>query len=587
LYTDGVKKTTKGAFPMMTIPRPEHPQPQFQRNSWQNLNGPWQFCFDFGNSGLDQKYYESGPFDRDILVPFCPESELSGIQYTDFMSAVWYQRTIELTAEQLRQTVRLHFGAVDYECQVFINGQFAGQHLGGYASFHFDITAFLTVGENKVTVYAKDEPRSGQQPTGKQSKLYASHGCDYTRTTGIWQTVWLEFLPEAHLESVKYYPNVADRRVTLFAKTQGVGKLTATISYQGRECGKKTVTVTTGTATLDISLTETHLWETGHGRLYDVVLTFNHDQVMSYFGLREVQMEGYVFKLNGKSVFQRLVLDQGFYPDGIYTAPTDEALKQDIELSLAAGFNGARLHEKAFEPRFLYHCDQAGYLVWGEMANWGLDYSRYQALPNFIPEWQEIIARDFNHPAIVTWCPFNESWDYAGRPQRPEMLAMLYHITKQLDETRPVVDTSGNYHVLTDIYDVHDYAQDPTVFKEHFTPGAHANGEFYDEHHARQQYTQGLPYCVSEYGGIKWDTTQDTSDSWGYGEGPKTEQEFLERYRGLTDVLLQHEKMFGFCYTQLYDVEQEKNGLYTYNRTPKFEMTLIKQINQQKARIEE
>lgn len=572
---------------MTAIPRPEHPQPQFVRQNWQNLNGPWQFAFDFGASGLDRKFYEEGPFDHTITVPFCPESKLSGIEYTDFMNAVWYQRLIEITEEQLAETVYLHFGAVDYACQVFVNGQLVGKHRGGYAAFSFDITNFLQAGQNKLTVYAQDQPRSGRQPVGKQSRFYYSRGCDYTRTTGIWQTVWLEFVPKTHIESVRYYPNTAESRVTLLIKTNGAGTLQADISYKGRPCGSKSVVITNGTALLDIPLSETQLWEVGCGRLYDVALTFGLDRVDSYFGLREVQLEGYQFKLNGRSVFQRLVLDQGFYPEGIYTAPTDEDLKKDIQLSLDAGFNGARLHEKAFEPRFLYHCDQAGYLVWGEMANWGIDFSNYSAIADFIPEWQELLQRDFNHPAIVTWCPFNETWDYESRPQRPELLELLYHVTKQFDPTRPCIDTSGNYHVLTDIYDVHDYAQDPAVFKEHFTGENHPNGEFWDEHDARQTYTPGLPFCCSEYGGIKWDQTTESQNSWGYGEAPKSEAEFIARYRGLTNVLLQHEKMFSFCYTQLYDVEQEKNGLYYYDRTPKFDMAAFKAINQQKAAIED
>ncbi|MGM0125304.1 hypothetical protein IGI37_002702 [Enterococcus sp. AZ194] len=570
---------------MNNIPRQEHPQPQWQRKNWENLNGTWAFAFDFGKTGLERGWQTKASFDQEILVPFCPESKLSGIEYTDFMPAVWYKRTIQISKEQLQGEIRLHFGAVDYSSQVFINGQLVGTHLGGYSSFSFDISTFVTVGENTLTVYVEDDNRTGRQAKGKQSSLYYSHGCDYTRTTGIWQTVWLEFLPKVSIQEAKFYPNVSEGSVTIEATVSGRDELKAAVYYEGALCGE-TNSVISSHGFLTIALSEIHLWEVGCGRLYDVVLTYGEDVVKSYFGLREVVLEDNKFLLNGQPVFQRFVLDQGFYPEGIYTATDDEMLKRDIQLSLDAGFNGARLHEKAFEPRFLYHCDKAGYMVWGEMANWGLDISSYSAMADFLPEWTSLVARDFNHPAIITWCPFNESWDYENRRQKPELLEMIYHTTKGMDKTRPCIDTSGNYHVITDIYDVHDYAQDVQVFTEHFTGEKQKNGVFWDEHDARQQYN-GEPFCVSEYGGIKWDPTEQSGDSWGYGEEPKTEEEFFERYRGLTEVLLNHPKIFGFCYTQLYDVEQEKNGLYYYDRTPKFDMQKFKEINQQKAKIEE
>lgn len=607
----------------ITQPRPEHPQPQFQRKNWQNLNGPWRFAFDFGRSGRNRKWQEvtattpalekqgllenenlfenwgSAPhgnlFTQEIIVPFCPESKLSGLNYQDFIPACWYQREIQVTENQLLVDeaghlgkIRLHFGAVDYFCEVFVNGVSVGTHQGGYASFYFDIEEQLLPGTNTLTVYVEDDPRSGLQPGGKQSRFFYSRGCDYTRTTGIWQTVWLEFFPAEFIENFRFFPNVAESSVTVEVKTGGLEmkELTATVFYEGRKMGRVQSQLTTPFTTLQIPLAEKHLWELGAGRLYDVELTYGNDVVKSYFGLREVSFSGYKFLLNGQAVFQRTVLDQGFYPDGIYTAPSDEALKQDIELSLACGFNGARLHEKAFEPRFLYHADQAGYLVWGEMANWGLDLSKYEAIVHFLPEWQELIARDFNHPAIVTWCPMNETWDVEGHPQRNEILELVYRTTKQFDPTRPVVDTSGNYHVISDFYDLHDYCQDPKVFQEHFTGTLQKNGEFWDEHAARQTYRPNMPFCVSEYGGIKWDPESDPASAWGYGDAPKTEEEFFTRYQGLTEVLLHHPKIFGFCYTQLYDVEQEKNGLYTYERKPKFDVTRFKKINGQKAAIE-
>jgi hypothetical protein len=289
--------------------------------------------------------------------------------------------------------------------------------------------------------------------------------------------------------------------------------------------------------------------------------------------------------LNNKPVYQRLVLDQGFYPTGIYTAPTDEDLRNDIEISMGLGFNGARLHEKVFEARFLYWADKLGYLVWGEHANWGLNITTPMGLERFLPEWIEVLERDYNHPSIVGWCPFNETWDLNGTKQDDNILKLVYQATKAIDKTRPVIDTSGNFHVITDIFDVHDYDQNPETFSQRYE-GLKTGEDVYVSFPQRQKY-DGQPYFVSEYGGIWWNPGQTDQNSWGYGNRPKSEEEFIKRYKGLTETLLQHPKMCAFCYTQLYDVEQEVNGLYTYDRKPKFDPEIIKAVNSQKAAIEE
>jgi beta-galactosidase/beta-glucuronidase len=571
---------------MQNIPRPEHPFPQMERKNWINLNGEWQFEFDFGKSGRERKVQSQQSLKDKITVPFCPESELSGVNYKDFIPAVWYKKVIEITAEQLKGRTLLHFGAVDYECHVYVNGKEAGMHKGGYVSFCMEITDFIVEGTNDITVYAEDDNRSGLQPRGKQCDKFYSVGCDYTRTTGIWQTVWLEFVPKQYIKNVKYYPNVTDGLLYISGSVVGSGTFTAVASYNGHKCGEVTAEVAYGNISATLKLTELHLWEIGEGNLYDLELTFEDDSVNSYFGLRELKMEGMKFILNGKSVFQRLILDQGFYPDGIYTAPTEAALIKDIQLSLDMGFNGARLHQKVFEPRFLYHCDKMGYIIWGEQGNWGVDHSNLASLYSFLPEWIEIVERDFNHPAIVGWCPFNETWDYEGRRQINDLLRIVYQTTKQLDTTRPCIDTSGNYHVVTDIFDLHNYAQDVNKFKD-FYEDFKTGGELKDEQAHRQTYTKGLPVFISEYGGIKWDPKSSYEGGWGYGEAPKTEEEFLTRYEGLTTTLLDNPNIFAFCYTQLYDIEQEVNGLYDYNRNPKFDPSIIKAINTKKAAIED
>lgn len=568
----------------MTIPRSEHPDPQFQRKNWLNLNGEWDFEFDFGNSGLRAGVLEKDEWSRKINVPFCPESKLSGIEYTDFIAAVWYRKSVTVTEAQLEGRVLIHFGAVDYETYLYVNGEEAGYHKGGYTSFTFDITEFLTAGENVIAVNARDDVRDPLVPRGKQSELYNSHGCDYTRTTGIWQTVWLEFVPKAYVKSFKLFPDTVNATLGVSAVVEGEGAFKAEAFYDGRLVGSFEKTAA-GFVSGDIKLSETHLWEVGCGRLYDLKITFGGDEISSYFGLRDIRIDGYKVLINGKSVFQRLVLDQGFYADGIYTAPSDEALEKDIRLSLAVGFNGARLHQKVFEPRFLYHCDRLGYIVWGEFGNWGLDYSRDGALEAMLPQWCESVARDFNHPAIVGWCPFNETWDRDGRKQNDELLRIIYRVTKQLDETRPCIDTSGNFHVETDIFDVHDYEQKVEIFKGNYDR-LMTEGVLFEHFPDRQEYDGKKPAFVSEYGGIQW-SLGSRGDAWGYGNAPKSEQEFIDRYKGLTDALLDNERMFGFCYTQLYDIEQEQNGLYYYDRSPKFDPELFRRINSRKAAIED
>jgi len=602
------------------IPRPEYPRPQLVRPDWMNLNGIWEFEIDHGRSGRERKVTEASSLKDSILVPFCPESELSGIGNKDFMSSVWYRRTFSLPQAWETGRVLVHFGAVDYFSEVWINGKSSGKHKGGYASFTHDITALLKSGENTILVCAEDDNRHGVQPHGKQSERYFSHGCDYTRTTGIWQTVWLEHVAETFVETLKFIPDPENACLHLEAVFNGLatgGMFTASASYAGNPVGGASAKIVGRQCRLTIALSETHLWAPGEPNLYDLCFSLSgtnaagtvlSDSAESYFGLRSVSWDGHAIQINGRNVFQRLILDQGFWPDGIYTASSDEVLKKDIEYSMGLGFNGARMHEKIFEARYLYWADKLGYLVWGEHANWGLDISGPMGLERFLPEWMESMARDFNSPALVGWCPFNETWDQEfsnpidgtwdprGHRQDNEVLRQIYLFSKAFDPTRPVIDTSGNYHVVTDIFDVHDYEQDVEKFASHYAEmknggrmladGTLENGgTVYNTFPQRQKY-EGQPYFVSEYGGIWWNPANAGSEAWGYGDRPKSEAEFLARYEGLTRTLLENPNICAFCYTQLTDVEQEVNGLYTYARKPKFDPAVIRAINTRKAAIE-
>lgn len=557
------------------LPRAEHPNPMCVRDSWHNLNGVWEFAID-NEKALDK----NSVFPLKINVPFAPESALSGIHATDFMSRVWYRRILRISKQNNMRTL-LHFGACDYKTQLWINDTAFPAHSGGYSAFTYDITDALTDGENIITVCVDDDTCSEKQPSGKQSMQPESHGCYYTRTTGIWQTVWLEFVPEKYIHSFKFYPDAENARVRV--EVEADDEVEIVLYWNWNRCGYGK-----GNGVIDIALTEKHLWELGKGGVYNVIMRCGADKIHTYFGLRSTEYKDGKFLLNGKSVFQRLVLDQGFYPDGIYTAPSREALEKDILISKACGFNGARLHQKVFEPIFLNLCDIHGYIVWGEYPSWGISAADEEACHTIIPEWKEIIDRDFNHPSVIGWCPLNETmFDRINDTHAPDIQKAnqqaIYDFTKALDPTRPCIDSSGGIHYTTDCYDVHDYEQNTEVFDKKyasFAEGAPLPDNFAD----RQHYDGVLPVFVSEYGGT---ALNPASGTWGYGKEAKTSDELVERFSALADTLLSNKRVCGLCYTQLYDIEQECNGLYTYDRQPKANTELFKQALEKKAAIEE
>ncbi|MBR5322490.1 MAG: beta-galactosidase [Clostridia bacterium] len=577
------------------IPRPEHPNPQWKRDSFFNLNGEWQFEIDNSATGYERELHKLDSLKDKITLPFCPESKLSGVGITDYMKQVWYKKTLCFTEDDLKgNRVIFHIGAADFKTTVYVNGVRAGQpHIGGFVSFEYDITKLLNVGENIVTIQCLDDTLHPSQPAGKQSKKFYSYGCYYTRTTGIWQTVWYEIVPENYIKYAKITPDLNNCSVSVSFELEGCDDLNAVVLYKGKKVGEASKKQLSVTGNIEIQLSEKHIWDIGKGELYDIEFTFGKDKVHSYFGLRHIEMKNGKFYLNGRVVFQRLILDQGYYPDGIMTAPSEEALIKDIECSLSAGFNGARLHQKVFEPLFLYHADRLGYIVWGEYGSWGFDTAEIAYLSTFLPDWLSSVKRDYNHPSIITWCPLNETWDrvYGNfKHQDNYLIRIIYDQTKLFDPTRPCIDTSGHYHVITDIFDVHDYEQNPETFKNNYDK-LYKENVLFDPHSARQKW-RGEPVLMSEYGGIGFKLeTNDTGEqktSWSYGNSTQSYKEFYDRYDGLTTAMLDNPKIIGFCYTQLTDVEQEVNGLFTYKeRAPKFDMEIISRINKKKAAIEE
>ena len=584
------------------LPRPEHPKPQFKRDEWINLNGQWNFEFDFGLSGLERGWYDSlEQLEKEITVPFAPESELSGIGYKDFIPAVWYGRSFQLPEGWEDKRILLHFGAVDYDCRVWVNGEEAGRHRGGNVSFSFDITDLVKEGKNDLAVYARDDLRSGKQPAGKQSKQFDSYGVFYTRTTGIWGTVWLEGVPKNYLQSTRIVPDLDGGRFLLTPRISSDRDdlvFRAALLEEGEEVAKAEEAAKSGN-TVSLELADPHLWSPEDPHLYDLRLELVRegetvDSVSSYAGLRKFHIEGNKFYLNDEPIFLRFVLDQGFYPDGIWTAPSDKALKEDIRRSQAVGFNGARLHEKVFEERFHYWADKLGYLTWGEFPDWGIDIGKPEAIDNHKREWREAVVRDRNHPSIVAWTPFNETDGLArAHPERHAQLVRdVYELTHELDPTRPVNDASGYVHEKTDIFTVHDYDQDPASLEERYkSVDPEKPGEAFVRFPQLSAPYKGEPYVVDEYGGTYWteehaskEEREEGREEWGFG---KSQEEVEDLIEALTRPLLENPNVAGFTYTELTDVEQEVNGLYSYERELKFDRERLKEIFGGPAAIEE
>ena len=589
------------------IPRAEYPRPQFERNAWINLNGEWTYSFDFGGSGLEREWFKSTGFYQKIIVPFCPESKLSGVEYKDFINHMWYHRTISIPQDWANKQVLLNFGAVYYKSEIYIDGVFAARHFGGTSSFQVDITPYVKAGQtHNLVVYVESDVRSTHQPSGKQNLQFASYGCNYTRTTGIWQTVWMEAVHPEGLQSVQMIPDIDQQQLIIrprFYKELG-GKLEVTLKDNGKVVSKETVAANS-LSTIILPVKKMKTWSPENPFLYDVELRVIDkagnvvDEVKSYAGMRKVHIEGKKIYLNNQPYYQRLVLDQGFYPDGIWTAPSDEALKKDIQLSMEAGFNGARLHQKVFEERFYYWADKLGYLTWGEASSWGMDCNDIETARNFITEWTEIVERDRNHPSILIWTPTNEEF-WPDRVQYPRLMQDLYKLTKAIDPTRPFHGTSGGSHIATDIWTVHNYEQDPAKLKELLYNDGKLmeapkweiqlmpknigyNGLKYTDQYTFPQYKHDMPYLIDEFGGIKWNPSQQMESaqntSWGYGEPPHSLEEFYARLEGLVNTVLSlSDHVWGYCYTQLTDVEQEQNGIYYYDRSPKFDMKRIHAI---------
>jgi beta-galactosidase/beta-glucuronidase len=575
-----------------------YPRPQLQRDEWQSLNGPWHFAFD------DERRYrrpaDIATWPLSIQVPFPPESMASGLGDRGFHAACWYQREVEIQPGD--QHVLLHFGAVDYRAHVWVNDVLVATHEGGHTPFSSDITFALHAGGTQtITVMADDDPHELQKPRGKQDWQLEPHSIWYPRTTGIWQTVWLERVQATHIEKVRWCPHVYGYALELEARIGGqpADDLTLDVSlvhgervlvrdsYQviGGEVDRRLILSDPG---IEDSRNEL-LWSPERPTLLDARLTLRRggtviDDVRSYAALRSVSVERDRFVLNGRPYQMRMVLDQGYWPDTLLAAPSDEALRRDVELAKAMGFNGVRKHQKIENPRYLYWADKLGLMVWEEMPS-AYRFTR-TAIRRMVHEWTEAIERDFSHPCIVMWVPFNESW---GVPELPNNRAhrhaveALYHLTKTLDPSRPVLANDGWESGTTDIIGVHDYDTDAERLRERYGKEATPQMLFDRRRPGGRVLTleghphRGQPIMVTEFGGIALASGHaGDGNAWGYASAA-SEQAFLQQYGALVKAVADAPLLCGFCYTQFADTFQEANGLLRADRSPKTAIELIYQ----------
>jgi beta-galactosidase/beta-glucuronidase len=579
-----------------------YPRPQLRRAAWQSLDGAWRFAFG------DARAPEAVAWTHEITVPFPPESAASGVSDGNFHPVVWYERPFTVPPAWAGQRVLLHFGAVDYVATVWVNGHLVATHEGGHTPFWADITDALRGGlgaEQRVTVRAEDDPLDLHKPRGKQDWLKEPHSIWYPRTTGIWQSVWLEPVGAARVSALRVTPDVA--RFSLFVEAmcalpsgpdaasgrelqleltlrrgeEVLARDTAAVRARGAHA---TVRHTLHLDDPGIDDARAHLlWSPESPTLLDLDVVLRRgdevlDQVASYTALRSVEVRGGRFLLNGRPYFLRLALDQGYWDDTLLAAPSPEALRKDVELAKAMGFNGVRKHQKLEDPRYLFWADRLGLLVWAELP------SAYAFSPEtaarLTREWLEALARDYNHPCVVVWVAFNESWGVPDLPlvaAQRHLVAALYHLAKSLDPHRPVVGNDGWEHVVTDLLTIHDYSSDPETLRARYGTRAAAQESALNVRPAGRDIVlagfenavkvQGAPIILSEFGGVRYAPPQAGTAGWGYDQ-VESEEALLARYRALIEVASEV-GLAGFCYTQFADTFQEQNGLLYSDRKPK------------------
>ena len=568
----------------------EYPRPQLFRPKYQLLNGAWDFAF--GDNLTDGQMCGGFANQMKINVPFSYQSALSGIGIEERHDTVWYSRSLMLDEDQLSGRVILHLEGCDYETFVWVNGVLIGSDRGGYHRLSFDCTKALKLGENKITIKACDD-YSVEKPRGKQRSKDENYGCWYTDTTGIFKTAWVEFVPNVYLTDMIIEPDAKSGTVDfrcVFNSELKNACLSADIYYHGEKIASRNILFDGSAASLGIGLNqreELHLWDISEPDLYEVQLILSDDSgvldfVSSYFGVRTIETKNGKIYLNGKELYQKLALDQGYWRSGLLTPPSEEALVQDIIDMSDMGFNGVRKHQKMEDERYLYYADIMGFIVWAEMP------SMYKNTENsrktFEREWFLSVHQQRNHPSVLTWVPFNESWgieEVRTDKTVQDFVNDIYHKTKAVDKTRPVVTNDGWEHTISDILTIHHYEQDGQKLHSYYDTlekcclnkwECHDRGAFADGY----EYA-GQPIIISEFGGTAF-VSDTTGDNWGYGVGVKNLDEFYARFASLIDAIDSLPYSCGYCYTQVTDVQQEVNGLLDFDHKSKFDKKRMKEI---------
>lgn len=571
----------------------DYPRPQFVRKEWQNLKGEWNFIFDDNDEGETKKYFVKFPQGNKINVPFTYETKLSGIEDESVHNVVWYNRKVSILKKQIEnKKTLLHFEGSDYRTKVWINGKLVGQNIGGYARFSFDIEKYIVEGENDITVRVEDF-LSKSQPRGKQRYKKESWKCWYIQTTGIWKTVWFEWVPKDYIRHVKNTSSLD--KIFLEFETNITEKefenhrfdLEVQISFAGKIINTKQFELNSYYQSVEMMLEETvKKWSPDAPNLYDIEYRLycdneKIDTVFSYFGVRKIEIKENKIFLNEEELYLKLILDQGYWKNSHLTPPDEQALIKDIDYVLEFGYNGVRKHQKIEDERFLYWCDVKGVLVWSEMANC-YDFND-MSLQAFTKQWIKVVKQNYNHPCIITWVPINESWGVPNvnfDKKQQNFINSIYYLTKAMDNTRPVISNDGWEHTISDIITIHDYKQNPKELEKLYKENKEKvlmNLEKYNSNHhlfAEGYSYQGQPIIMSEYGGI----ALNSENGWGYGKQVKDEEEYIRRFEELTKVVKNLPYITGYCYTQLTDVQQEINGIMDENRNRKFSEEVLKRL---------
>lgn len=566
-----------------------YPRPQLERPDWTNLNGSWDFA-------LDPEAHWSDPEEVDwnstIQVPFSAETPASGISFTGFFRACWYRRSFDTPPVNAAHRLLLHFGGVDHSATVWVNGRLAGEHEGGYTPFYFDITSLLNPsGPQVIVLRAYDDPADLAKPRGKQDWQLEPHSIWYPRTTGIWQTVWMERVPATWIGYVRFTPVMERWEIGFEAHLHGVRReglrMTIKLSSKDQLIADDTYTVVAGEVHRRIALSDPGiddyrnelLWTPSTPHLIEVELKLwsgrgeQIDQARSYTAIRSIGVQGDKFVLNGRPYQLRMVLDQGYWPETGISTPSDDALKKDVELAKDMGFNGVRKHQKIEDPRYLYWADVLGLLVWEEMPS-AYRFTR-SSVERLTQEWMRVLYRDMSHPCIIAWVPFNESWGVPDLPDSPAQrhyVQGLYHLTRTLDASRPVIGNDGWESVATDVIGIHDYDHDSTRIARRYSNDESLPRLFKRERPGGrlllldEEAHTGQPIMLTEFGGIAF--SNDLDKTWGYTRS-ETQDAFADKVMELIGVVRSLHVLAGFCYTQFADTYQEANGLLYADRTPK------------------